>query len=228
MKNKQIPPYGGKLCNLILPEEQAEKLKQASESYPSITLTQRQSCDLEMLMNGAFSPLTGFMCQEEYESVVDNMRLLNGLLWSMPITFDVPKSFIKKQEIKSGSKIALQDGEGFMLAVLNIQSIWSPDKDREAEKVYGTTSEKHSGVSYLKEKTHSVYIGGDIEGIQLPDPYVFASYQRTPAQQRAVFEEKGWRKVIAYQTSKIIHRLQRELLLDTAKAHQARLLIHLM
>jgi sulfate adenylyltransferase len=226
-KQNQITPYGnGKLCDLVLSQENAERLKQESANYPSVTLTQRQICDLELLMNGAYSPLTGFMCQDDYEAVVDNMQLANGLLWPMPITFDVSEAFIDQHKISTSSKVALQDGEGFMLAVLSVDSIWTPEKEHEAEKIYATTSLDHPGVHYLKEETHSVYIGGAIEGVQLPEYYVFDTYRRTPLQQRAIFAKKGWKKVIAYQTSKIIHCLQREFLLDIAKEHQGQLLIH--
>jgi sulfate adenylyltransferase len=226
-KQNQIAAYGAEdLCDLVLPQEQAEILKQESANYPRVTLTQRQICDLELLMNGAYSPLTGFMCEDDYNAVVDNMRLANGLLWPMPITFDVTKAFIEQHKINTSSKIALQDGEGFMLAVLSVSSIWTPDKEQEAEKIYGTGSLDHPGVHYLKEKTHSVYIGGSIEGVQLPEYYVFGTYRRTPLQQRAILANKGWKKVIGYQTSKIIHRLHREFLLDIAKEYQAQLLIH--
>jgi len=225
-EKKQIEPYGGKLCNLVLSKDKAENLKLEAANYPSVTLTQRQVCDLELLMNGAYSPLKGFMCQDEYDAVVDNMRLPNGLLWPMPVIFDVSEGFVDKHNISSSSKVALQDGEGFMLAVLSVQSVWSPDKKREAEKIYGTTSLDHPGVSYLKESTHSIYIGGTIQGVQLPEYYVFGTYRRTPLIQREMFSKKGWRNVIAYQTSKIIHRLQRELLLKVAKDHQAHVLIH--
>lgn len=225
-KSNLISPYGGKLCNLVLPKEEAEQVKQNPINYPIITLNQRQVCDLELLMNGAYSPLKGFMCQHEYESVVNEMRLPNGLLWPMPITFDVTEDFINKHDIRSGSNIALQDGEGFMLAVLSVQSLWTPDKNIEAEKIYGSLSKEHPGIRYLYEETEDIYIGGSIQGIQLPESYVFGSYRRTPLQQREVFAKKGWRKIIAFQTSKIIHRLQRELLLSIAKEHQAQLLIH--
>ena len=225
LKN-QIPPYGGELCNLVLPREEAENLKLEGASLPAVTLSQRQVCDLEMLMNGSYSPLKGFMNEEEYNSVVEDCRLANGLLWPMPITFDVPQDFIEINNIIPSAKIALQDGEGFMLAVLTINSIWSPDKDNEAEKIYGTTSLDHPGVSYLKEKTQPIYIGGAIQGVQLPEYYVFETYRRTPQKQRELFAKKGWRKIIGYQTSKIIHRLLRELLVSIAKQNQAHILIH--
>ena len=220
-------PYGaGKLCDLVLSEEKVEILKQASAHYPFITLTQRQICDLELLMNGAYSPLTGFMGQDDYDAVVDKMQLANGLLWPIPIILDVAAAFVDQHKISTSSKIALQDGEGFMLAVLSVDSIWTPDKEREAAKVYGTTATEHPGVHYLKEETHSIYIGGSIEGVQLPEYYVFDAYRRTPRQQRAIFANKGWKNVIGYQTSKIIHRLQREFLLDIVREHQGQLLIH--
>ncbi len=221
-----ISPHGGELLNLVLPQDEAEKLKPTAANYPSVTLSRRQVCDLELLMNGAYSPLTGFMREDEYDSVVDNMRLPDGLLWPMPVVFDVSEEFLEKHKIVLGSRIALQDGEGFMLAVLSVESVWQPDKEREAEKIYGTTSPDHPGVCYLKEKTQDFYVGGSIQGMQLPEYYVFESYRRTPMKQRELFFKKGWRNIIAFQTSKIIHRLHRELLLDVAKEHQAHVLIH--
>ena len=224
--NQPVQPYGGELCNLVLPQEAAEKMKRDAANFPSVTLTKRQACDLELLMNGAFSPLKGFMGEGDYASVLKQMRLENGMLWPMPVTFDVSEDFINTHDVKSGSSIALQDGEGFMLAVLLVDSIWQPDKVVEAEAVYGTASLDHPGVEYLLETTQKLYVGGKILGLQLPESYVFSGYRRTPQQQRKQFQKKGWRKVIAYQTSKIIHRLHREMLLSIAKEQQAHILIH--
>ena len=114
LKN-QIPPYGGELCNLVLSQEAAENLKSEAANFHSVSLSQRQVCDLEMLMNGAYSPLKGFMNEDEYNSVVEGCRLPNGLLWPMPVIFDVPQDFIDKNDITRSSKIALQDGEGLCL-----------------------------------------------------------------------------------------------------------------
>ena len=225
-QNQPIVPYGNELCNLLLSKEDAKQLKVAAANYPAISLTQRQICDLELLMNGAYSPLKGFMNKDDYDSVIDTMHLSNGLLWPMPITFDVSSAFVDKHKINQDSKIALQDGEGFMLAVLSVQTVWKADKTKEAKKVYGTTSADHPGVEYLFDRTQDMYVGGSIQGVQLPEYYVFGAYRRTPLQQREFFTKKGWRKVIAYQTSKIIHRLQTELLLNAAKAYQAHILIH--
>ena len=142
-----VAPHGGKLVNLLVDADRAEGLKTESQSFPSLTLSQRQVCDLELLMNGAFSPLTGFMGKAVYESVLDDMRLPDGTVWPVPVVLDVPEKFAEKLE--KGMKIALRDAEGFMPAVLTVEDIWQPDKNREAEKVYNTSSDQHPGVRYL-------------------------------------------------------------------------------
>ena len=219
-----IQPHGGKLVNLLVDPDKAELLKTESQQYPSLTLTQRQVCDLELLMNGAFSPLTGFMNQADYEAVVDNLRLADGSVWPVPIVLDVDEVFAGK--LQKGSKIALRDGEGFMPAVLTIEDIWRPDKVREAEKVYNTTSDDHPGVRYLHEVVKSVYISGRIEGIQSPVHHDFESFWDTPEELRALFRKKGWRRVVAFQTSKPMHRLQRDITLQAAKDIQGHILLH--
>jgi sulfate adenylyltransferase len=124
--NYLIKAYGGTLQNLLVTEERAAALKKESQVFPSITLSQRQLCDLELLMNGAFSPLRGYMDREVYEGVLERMRLPNGLLWSMPITLDVPDVIAEKLE--AGGYLGLNDPEGFMLAMLHIVDKWKPDK----------------------------------------------------------------------------------------------------
>jgi sulfate adenylyltransferase len=166
-----IPPYGGKLVNLVVDEARATVLKADTQQCQSLTLTERQLCDLELLMNGAFSPLTSFMSQAAYDSVVETMRLPDGTLWPIPITLDIPASLAEK--LQPGAQLALRDAEGFMLAVLHVDSLWQPDKKREAEAVYGTASDVHPGVRYLYEQTHPVYVGGKVEGILLPAHYDF-------------------------------------------------------
>lgn len=222
----QIPAHGGHLHDLVVSETKATSLKKAAVDYPRITLNQRQLCDLELLLNGAYSPLTGFMNQSAYNSVLDNLHLPDNTLWPMPVVLDISKAQASKLKLTKGSTLALQDGEGFMLAVLNIDDIWQPDKTNEAKQVYGTTSTSHPGVQYLMETTQELYIGGVVQGIQLPDTHVFEIYRQTPKQLRAHFVDKGWRKIIAFQTSKIIHRLQRDILLSVAKQNQGNLLIH--
>lgn len=219
-----IPPHGGELVNLLVDTVRAEQLKQASRDFPSLTLCQRQACDLELLLNGGFSPLRGFMGRKNYESVVENMRLADGTLWPIPIVLDVPSRFAER--LGPGSTLALRDAEGFMPAVLHVKETWQPDKQREAEAIYGTTSEKHPGVRYLYEQVHNTYISGELEGIQLPVHYDFESLWDTPEELRALFKKMGWRRVVAFQTSKPMHRLQREITLQAAKEIGGHILLH--
>ncbi|WJW75310.1 bifunctional sulfate adenylyltransferase/adenylylsulfate kinase [Thiohalobacter sp. IOR34] len=219
-----VPPHGGKLVDLRVAADEAERLKNASKDFPSLTLSQRQVCDLELLMNGGLSPLTGFMDQAGYEAVLEGMRLPDGTLWPVPIVLDVASKFAEKLE--KGQKIALRDGEGFMPAVLTVEDIWQPDKRHEAERIYGTTSEAHPGVRYLYEQVGDTYISGSIEGIQAPVHYDFESLWDTPEELRHLFRKMGWRRVVALQTSKPMHRLQRDMTLQAAKEIGGHILLH--
>jgi sulfate adenylyltransferase len=219
-----VPPHGNTLVDLLVDAERAELMKTESQGFPSLTLTQRQECDLELLMNGAFSPLTGFMNRADYDAVVDSARLADGTVWPIPIVLDVAESFAAK--LQKGSKVALRDVEGFMPAVLTVEDIWQPDTAREAEQVYGTASDLHPGVRYLREAVRPVYIGGRIEGIQSPLHHDFESFWDAPRELRALFGKKGWRRVVAFQTSKPMHRLQHDITLQAAKDIQGHILLH--
>jgi sulfate adenylyltransferase len=219
-----VEPHGGVLRNLIISEEVAARLKAESGAYSSITLSQRQLCDLELLLNGGFSPLTGFMTQAEYEAVLGGLYLPGGVLWPVPITLDVPTALAEK--LTSGQRLALHDAEGFMLAVLAVQDMWQPDKHREAVQLFGTADQAHPGVRYLFEQVHGTYVGGSLEGIQLPAHYDFETLRDTPQELRHLFEKHGCRRVVAFQTCKPMHRLHRELTMRAAKEIQAHVLIH--
>ncbi|MEJ1298307.1 MAG: bifunctional sulfate adenylyltransferase/adenylylsulfate kinase [Candidatus Sedimenticola sp. (ex Thyasira tokunagai)] len=219
-----LAPHGGELCDLLVTSDLAELLKTESEAYPSVTLTRRQLCDLELLMNGGFSPLKGFMGKDAYESVLSDMRLPDGNLWPIPIVLDIAESVT--EQVAVGEKLALRDPEGFMVAVLSITDLWKPDKSVEAAAVYGTESEDHPGVHYLMHEADPYYVGGGIQGIQLPSHYDFENLWDTPAELRHSFEKSGWRRVIAFQTSKPMHRIHREFTLDAAKREGAHLLLH--
>ncbi len=221
---QSVRPHGGVLRNLLVDAEQAASLKTAANTFPSVTLSERQLCDLELLMNGAFSPLDGFMTEATYEDVLERMRLPNGLLWPIPITLDVPDTLAEK--LGHNSRLALLDAEGFMLAVLHVESVWRPDKHREAGRVYGTGSDAHPGVRYLYEQIHDTYVGGRIEGLQLPYHYDFETMRDTPEELRHLFDKYGWRRVVAFHTSKPMHRLHRDITLQAAKAVQANILLH--
>ena len=219
-----IQPYGGELLNLVAAPADAEQLKQASQAFPTWVLNQRQECDLEMLLNGALSPLTGFLNERDYDSVVSNARLANGMLWPMPYYLDVSAEFA--EDISVGDRIALRDAEGFMPAVLTVESIWRPDKAKEADAVYGTTDTSHPGVDYLINKAGEVYLGGGIQGVQLPFHYDFSTLRDTPAELREYFSRHGWSKIIAFHTSKPMHRVHREITLRAAREAGANLLLH--
>jgi sulfate adenylyltransferase len=224
MKDHLISPHGGELVNLVATGERISELQASSRDWPSWTLTPRQLCDLELLMNGGFSPLRGFMSRADYEGVCGQMHLHNGLFWPVPVTLDVSEEFART--ISSGSTVALRDPEGVMLAVLHINEVWQPDRLAEAETVYGTTSRFHPGVDCLLHQTHPWYLGGPIEGIQLPRHYDFGSLRLTPAELRAEFIRLGWRRIVAFQTRNPMHRAHQELTLRAAKSVEANLLIH--
>jgi sulfate adenylyltransferase len=220
-----IPPHGGELINLIPESAQVADLKAHSKQWPSWDLTARQLCDLELLITGGFSPLQGFMTRADYDSVCQNMRLVSGVLWPMPITLDVTEEFAKKLTAGS-SKIALRDPEGVMLAALHVEEIWQPDRKAEAKAVFGTTSVAHPGADYAINKANPWYVGGKIEGLQIPPHYDFRSLRLTPAELRAEFAREGWRRVVAFQTRNPMHRAHVELAFRAAKQVEANLLIH--
>ena len=220
-----IPPHGGELINLNADAGRAAELKAQSRDFPSWDLTARHIRDLELLMNGGFSPLRGFMTRADYEGVCQNMKLTSGLLWPIPITLDVTESFANG--LKQGSsKIALRDAEGVMLAVLHVEDVWKPDRKAEAEAVFRTTSPLHPGVNYLLNKENPWYVGGRIEGLQSPSHYDFKNLRLTPAELRVEFARLGWRRVVAFQTRNPMHRAHVELTLRAAKQIEANLLIH--
>ena len=162
-----VAPHGGELIRLIVEDDAARELKSHSKEWPSWDLTARQVCDVELLLNGGFSPLRGFMNKADYEGVCHGMRLTSGLLWPMPITLDVSEEFAKS--LKPGSsKVALRDAEGVMLAVLHVEDVWQADREAEAKAVFGTTSKAHPGVDYLLSKSGPWYVGGTLEGLQEP------------------------------------------------------------
>ena len=224
MTEHLIAPHGGKLCNLVADEDRAEALKSASGDFLSITLNQRQLCDLELLLCGGFSPLSGFMGQADYEAVIKTMRLQDGSLWPLPVTLDV--SAAQAEKIAPGQQLALRDGEGFMLAALTVTDKWQPDRQREAQEVYGTTSTDHPGVRYLMEQVHATYLGGAVEGVQLPVHNDFETLRDTPEELRHLFEKMGWQNVVGFHTCKPMHRLHREITLQAAKQAQANILLH--
>ncbi|SIO46232.1 sulfate adenylyltransferase [Rhodovulum sp. ES.010] len=209
---------------LYVSPESAQKLKSEAGDLKSWDLTPRQICDLELLMNGGFHPLKGFLGEEDYDSVVEKMRLADGTLWPMPITLDVSEEFAAGLEV--GQDIALRDQEGVILAILSVTDCWTPDKHREAEKVFGADDLAHPAVNYLHHSAGKVYLGGPVTGIQQPVHYDFRGRRDTPNELRAHFRKLGWRRIVAFQTRNPLHRAHQELTFRAAKEAQANLLIH--
>ncbi len=220
-----IPPHGGELINLIAQPERISELKAHSKEWLSWDLTGRQLCDLELLITGGFSPLQGFMTRADYEGVCHNMRLASGILWPMPITLDVTEEFAKKLT-PGTSRVVLRDPEGVMLAVLHVEDVWQPDRNAEAQAVFASTSAAHPGADYAINKANPWYVGGKIEGTQIPSHYDFRNLRLTPAEVRAEFARVGWRRVVAFQTRNPMHRAHVELAFRAAKQVEANLLIH--
>ena len=209
---------------LYVPMAEISKLRNDANGLTRWDLTARQICDLELLMNGAFNPLKGFLGREDYNNVLDHLRLKDGTLWPIPITLDVSELFA--QTIKIGDSIALCDQEGVILAKMEISDKWTPEKSYEAKKVFGTVDDFHPGVDYLINNSGNIYLGGAIKGIEAPNHYDFRDRRNTPNELRSHFAKIGWKKIVAFQTRNPLHRAHQELTFLAAKEVEANLLIH--
>ncbi|RDI99577.1 bifunctional sulfate adenylyltransferase/adenylylsulfate kinase [Dyella solisilvae] len=218
-----IAPHGGVLKELYLPPDEAERLKQRSAGLPGVDLDTRQQCDLELLLNGAFSPLEGFLTERDYRRVVDELRLADDTLWPIPITLDVSEEFAAR--LAPGSEVALRDTQGVPLAVLEVEDIYRPDRQYEAAQVFGTTDPTHPGVAELLQRYRPVNLGGRVRGIQAPSHYDFTVLRDSPRSLRAWFAENGWQRIVAFQTRNPMHRAHRELTLRAAQQVGAKLLV---
>ena len=188
------------------------------------TLTDRQLCDCELILDGSFSPLNGFMTEKDYNSVLDTMRLANGKLFPIPIVLDVNEKF--SQKLNFGDEIFLCDKEGFQIAKLMVESIWEPDFEKEADLVYGTDDRLHPAVDYLFKQNNNVYVGGIISKIGMPNHYDFNRYRLTPSVAKLKFEELGWNKIIAFQTRNPLHRAHIEMTHKSMLRLNANLFLH--
>ncbi len=224
MSNNLISPHGGTLVDLLVPADRAAELMAPGRGVPEWSLTPRQLNDIELLMNGGFSPLTGFMTSADYESVKSDMRTADGTLWPIPITLDVTEAVATGLEV--GGELELRDPEGVLIAVLHVEDVWQPDLEAEAAAVFGTSDPGHPGVAHLLRATNPFYVGGRIEGLQLPVHYDFRALRRTPAQLRDDFTRAGWRRIVAFQTRNPMHRAHQEITMLAAKDVEANLLIH--
>ncbi len=170
---------------------------------PQIVLSPLSTSDVELLGNGGYTPLTGFLNKADYESVVETMHLTNGSVWSIPITLPVDRDFANS--IKEGQRVALTEPDGHILAIVTVEEKFDYDKQREAREVFRTEEEKHPGVARLYQQG-DVLLGGPIEVIDFPGNRPFMDYRRTPAETRALFAERGWKTIVGFQTRNPVHR----------------------
>ncbi len=224
MPHHLIPPHGGELIDLIAGDERREELRRDSVDWSSWDLSPRQLFDLELILNGGFSPLRGFMERGDFQSVCDSMRLADGTLWPIPITLDVTEEVAAGLE--PGSKLALRDPQGVMLAALTVGDVWRLDLEVKAQAVYGTADRAHPGVAHLFDRGTTHAVGGSLEGLQLPQHYDFVDLRHTPARLRQGFARLGWRKVVAFQTRNPMHLAHIEMTLRASRDLEASLLIH--
>jgi sulfate adenylyltransferase len=226
MKNEQkdgklISPYGGKLVNLMVVGEEREALLEQANRYPSIQISDRNLCDLELLATGGFSPLERFMGEADYQRVLTEMRLLNGTLFPIPITLTINKQDLPTRE----EWITLRDTRNYMIAVMRIEDVFRWDPNREARLVLGSTDPRHPLASEMIS-WRDLCISGELKVLNPPKYYDFVELRRTPAQVRALFEKMGLEKIVAFQTRNPMHRIHEELTKRAAAAVQGGLLIH--
>jgi sulfate adenylyltransferase len=221
-------PHGGVLKDLIARDAPRHaELSAEAETLPAVVLTERQLCDLELILNGGFSPLEGFMNEADYNGVVAENRLSNGILFSMPITLDLNKETIQELGLKAGSRVTLRDlRDDRSLAILTVDDIYKPNKEVEATKVFGANDEAHPAVKYLHHTAGEYYVGGKVEAVNRLQHYDFLDLRYTPAEMRLHFDKLGWSRVVAFQTRNPMHRAHRELTVRAARSHHANVLIH--
>ncbi|SFI61766.1 sulfate adenylyltransferase [Thermoflavimicrobium dichotomicum] len=198
-----ITPHGGTLVQRVLHGERREEWLEKAKQFPSLTVSEVTRSDLVCLATGIFSPLTGFMKEEDYISVRDQMRLADGTVWSIPVTLPVPEEL--EETVRRAAYLALRDPNGMILAVVQIESVYRVDVEEEAKKVFGTNDVNHPGVARLVNQS-SLYVGGDIWLLNRPDFGVFASHYYEPAETRKIFADRGWRRIVGFQTRNPVHR----------------------
>ncbi|KGE21092.1 sulfate adenylyltransferase [Paenibacillus wynnii] len=199
-----ILPHGGTLVQRVVKGEEREQLLQQSANYKSIALNTWTLSDLDLIGVGAFSPLTGFLNEADYHSVVKSMRLADGTVWSIPITLAVTNEVALSLSV--GDKVSLiGEDDGVIYGLLDVESIYSVDQTIEAQNVFKTTDPEHPGVSKLLARPNT-YVGGPITVLNRPQPEKFGEFYFDPADTRRIFAEKGWRSVVGFQTRNPVHR----------------------
>ena len=216
-----ISPYGGELVNLLVSPDEAEQLRAYASGLPSITISARNECDLEMMATGAFSPLDRFMGQADHQRVLDEMRLSDGTLFPMPITLSVEPD----DNLRVGQDIALRSANNDVLAVMTVEEIYPWDRDEVAQKAFGTLDLRHPIVAEM-HRWGPLNISGPLRVLQLPTYYDFKDLRHTPAEVRARLETFGHENVVAFQTRNPLHRVHEELTKRAIEEVDGVLLLH--
>ena len=219
-----IEPHGKTLVSFHLSADELSEYSELSNNISSLTLSLKQQCDLEMISNGAFSPLSTFNNQKDYEEILLNNKLSNGLVWPIPIVLDVPDQFLKS--LDKNEYISLRNTEGFLLAILKVKEFWAPNKKEEANLVFKSNDPNHPGVDYLFNHTNNNYISGELVPIQSNKYFDFTHLRKSPQEVRDFFRLNNWKDVIAFQTRNPMHRAHYELTKLAMDEHNSKLLIH--
>jgi sulfate adenylyltransferase len=221
MDSTLIAPYGGKMVDLVVTGEERKELLDRSSHLPSVQISARSLCDLELLATGAFSPLDRFMGKADYERVLTEMRLKNGTLFPIPVCLPLDESALPQY----GDEITLSDARNNTIAIMQLEEVFHYDPQREVRLVLGTTDPRHPLISEMV-RWGKVYVSGALKVIDLPKYYDFVELRRTPAQVRARLEEMGFSKVVAFQTRNPMHRIHEELTKRAAEEVDGALLVH--
>jgi sulfate adenylyltransferase len=192
-----VAPHGGDLVNRTVSGDEATALAEEAAGLPRVRMTEKQTADLDMIASGALSPLVGFMTRADYEPVVESMRLEGGLPWALPVTLSVP-------EAPAADRIALEGHEGDLLAVLDVAEVFEADRRHEAERVYRTPDEAHPGVAQIYAEG-GLLVGGPVTVFKRPQPG-FPALHMDPVETRAAIAERGWHRVVGFQTRNPVHR----------------------
>lgn len=200
---ENIPPHGGQLVDLLVEADARRDWSERAAELARHTLSQREQCDLELLAVGGMSPLRGFMTEEDYRCMVDDMRLADGTIWPLPVTLAVAPEQAGK--LKEGSDLALYDSGDQLLAVLHVESIFQRSKEHEAREVFRTGDTGHPGVAHLHDQPE-VLVGGPLSVLATPQHEDLTEFRLAPANLRALFVDRGWRRVVGFQTRNPMHR----------------------
>ena len=219
-----IKPHGKTLVSFHLSADELSEYSELSNNISSLTLSLKQQCDLEMISNGAFSPISTFNNQKDYEEILLKNKLSNGLVWPIPIVLDVPDKFLKS--LDKNEYISLRNTEGFLLAILKVKEFWAPNKKEEANLVFKSNDPNHPGVDYLFNHTNNNYISGELVPIHENKYFDFTHLRKSPQEVRDFFRLNNWKDVIAFQTRNPMHRAHYELTKLAMDEHNSKLLIH--